>query len=101
MSHKFTPGQTYTTGEGRKYVWRFEVVRRTSQFVTIADVSHDRRGGEIRKGISVDNDGNEYVLPLGRYSMAPTLNAEDIVLDDRPDMIAQFLGELEQFLAAQ
>lgn len=101
MNHQFTPGQTYTTGEAREYVWHFEVVRRTAKFIIIVDVSHDRRGKEVRKGVSVDPDGNEFVLPLGRYSMAPTLNAENILLDDRPDMIARFLGDLEQFLASQ
>ena len=76
----FQVGTTYTTGEHRDYVWRFEVVSRTAKFITIKGDAFKGGGqGEtVRVGVRPDWNGHEYALPLGNYSMAPTLNAEDV-----------------------
>jgi hypothetical protein len=84
MTTTFETGRVYTTGEGRDYVWHFEVLERTAKFITIQDVSHGRRGKTSRVGAlaTQDTSGNdtEYALPLGRYSMAPTIEAGDAVI---------------------
>ena len=72
----FQVGTIYTTGESRDYVWRFEVVKRTAKFITIRDILS---GETKRVGVSVSPfDGIEYAMPLGSYSMAPSLDADRI-----------------------
>ena len=46
------------------------VIKRTAKTVTIKI-----RGDQKRCKIQSDNDGNEFIFPLGRYSMAPTFKA--------------------------
>ena len=69
----FTVGTVYTTGESRDYVWRFRVESRTARFITIRDIAT----GETRRvGVRVWG-GVETALPLGTYSMAPSIGADD------------------------
>jgi len=76
----FQVGETYTTGEARDYVWHFKVLKRSAKFITVLDVSHGLEGGNVKRvGVSEGWKGGEMALPLGRYSMAPTINAEDVV----------------------
>lgn len=70
----FKVGDCYSTGEGRDYVWRFEVVARTAKFITVQDYNA-RKGETSRVGVKRGSDGHEYALPLGNYAMAPTINA--------------------------
>jgi hypothetical protein len=68
----FQVGAVYSTGEARDYVWRFEVLKRTAKFVTLRDVLT----GEVRRaGVRVWNNV-ETALPLGSYSMAPSISAD-------------------------
>lgn len=69
---RFTVGTTYTTGEGRDYVWRFRVTGRSARFVTVEDTLT----GEARRvGVRVHN-GTEVALPLGTYAQAPGIAAD-------------------------
>ena len=52
-------------------VWTFNVIKRTAKFLTITG----RDGEAKRVGVKLDSDGNEYVLPLGSFSMCPVLRA--------------------------
>ena len=61
-------------------VWSFRVIRRTAKSVWIAPV----RRGEVlademtRKAVTVSHyDDTEIVYPLGKYSMAPVLGADN------------------------
>lgn len=84
----FVVGQTYTTGEARDYVWHFRVVSRTAKFITVVDVSHGTAGEEKRIGVRKGYNGYEVALPLGRYSMAPTISADaalPFLADDEVD----------------
>ncbi len=69
---KFTPGVTYETRSACDHncIFRHKVLTRTAKTVTIDNVN----GGTVRRKISMW-DGNETIFPLGRYSMAPILNA--------------------------
>lgn len=69
----FEVGATYDTGHG-DYVWRFEVIARTAKFLTIRDIDGD--GSTTRVGVTAGYHGHEIALPLGRYSMAPVMNAD-------------------------
>lgn len=56
-------------------VWRFEVVGRTEQTVTLRGVNCNDGGVKrINKKVS-EWAGRETVFPFGRYSMAPCLRA--------------------------
>ena len=72
---KFKVGTTYTTGEHRDYVWRFKVLSRTAKFITIEGDTCGR-GETVRVGVKPGWDGHEFALPLGKYSMAPTISAD-------------------------
>lgn len=53
--------------------WAYKVVARTAKTITLEPV--DGTTGSVKKcRISTDSYG-EYVKPLGRYSMSPTLTA--------------------------
>ena len=76
-SETFIVGETYTTGEARDYVWHFRVVARSAKFITVEDVSHGLRPSETKRvGVFIGWKGTEAALPLGRYSMAPTISAD-------------------------
>ena len=51
-------------------IFEFEVVKRTEKTVTIKDSF----GKEKRRNIKL-SDGEEYIYPLGKYSMSPTLRS--------------------------
>jgi hypothetical protein len=79
MSEKFEVGKTYSTGEGRDYVWRFRVTRRTAKFITISEIVNGYEPEPPKRvGVKVGWGGNEYALPLGSYSMAPVISADRI-----------------------
>ena len=70
----FQVGTTYTTTSigDSECLFRFTVISRTAKFVTF-----DTNGlGIKRVGVRVWDDV-EYALPLGRYSMAPSVDATD------------------------
>ena len=73
---KFEIGKTYSTRLATSYstVLTYEVVSRTAKFVTI----RDRYGKTKRVGVK-SNDGREFALPDGSYSMAPIISAERYV----------------------
>ena len=52
-------------------IFRFEVLSRTAKFVTLK-----YWGEEKRVGIKV-RDGREYCYPLGNYSMAVSVHAQE------------------------
>lgn len=59
-------------GDSNLFVF-FTVVRRTAKSVWIKE--QNSNADSFRCGIKVYN-GEEYVMPYGRYSMAPVLNAK-------------------------
>lgn len=71
---QFEEGRTYSCRSVCDYdsIFRFTVLSRTPKFVVL-----DRGEGRppVRVGVKVHDDV-EYVLPLGRYSMAPVLRAD-------------------------
>ena len=75
---RFVVGSTYSTGEANDYTWRFRVIKRTAKFITVQDVTHGA-GDTIRVGVSAGWQGHEIALPLGRYSMAPVISADDVL----------------------
>ena len=54
-------------------VWSYEVVARTEATVTIKDV--DDNSVKRCRVIVSKLDGNEFIRPLGKYSMCPVLRA--------------------------
>ena len=73
---KFEIGKTYACSSicDHECVWTFTVIRRTAKTVTF----RDERGEEKTCRISADTSAYrnaETVFPLGRYSMAPMLDA--------------------------
>ncbi len=76
---KFEAGNVYSCnsiGDSNCW-WHFEVVRRTAKSVWIREVGSE----EVkRKAVSVSYDGSaETISPLGSYSMAPSLKADQNV----------------------
>jgi hypothetical protein len=67
---KFETGHTYIN-EGASL--RFKVLSRTESMVKVLDL---KEGTIATKKIKIYG-GSEYCLPLGSYSMAPTLRAEN------------------------
>ncbi len=47
------------------------VVKRTAKTLTISQHGYDDK----RCKIHLDSDGDEYIYPLGQYSMSPTFRA--------------------------
>ena len=72
----FQPGRTYTTrlATSHSTVLSYEVVTRTRYYITI----RDWRGQTSRVGVKLD-DGREFALPDGKYSMAPVIFADRYV----------------------
>ncbi len=70
----FEVGEVYEARSVCDYecVWRFEVTARTAWFVTVRSCT---RADETRRLRVTVWEGEEQVLPLGRYSMAPVLRA--------------------------
>lgn len=74
MLHRFETGKTYTCSSACDHncVWKFEILERTAHTVKIVDwVDHKIKS----KRISVYAD-SEFVMPLGRYALAPVLRAD-------------------------
>jgi hypothetical protein len=72
-TNTFQIGNTYNTGRGSDYVWFFTVVSRTAKFITIEDQYGDRH----RVGVKM-SCGREVAFPLGHYSLAPMLVADQV-----------------------
>jgi hypothetical protein len=74
MNTTFEVGQTYTARSigDSDCVFAFEVVKRTAKFITISNAMFD---APRRVGTYV-YEGREAAMPLGRYSMAPTIFAD-------------------------
>lgn len=73
----FEIGNTYSMRSACDHncVWTYEVVARTAQMVTLTDGKETIKC-RINKKISEWNKA-ETVFPLGRYSMAPVLSADN------------------------
>lgn len=69
----FNIGQTYscTSAGDSNCVWTFTVQARTAKRMTIED-GYDTK----IVGIKIDESGNEWALPMGRYSMAPVIRSD-------------------------
>jgi hypothetical protein len=74
MKSKFQVGETYATRSFCNYdcVYEFPVIARTEKTVTIVAL-----GKTVRRTV-YNFDGREAINPLGRYSMAPVLTADDL-----------------------
>lgn len=77
---KFEVGKTYEAHSICNYdcLFRYTVTKRTACTVTMVD----KFGAEKRYHISKthSNEKAEAVLPLGSYSMAPVLHADDVAV---------------------
>lgn len=88
-NHTETTNSTFTVGEivtarsvcDYDCVWTFEVVKRTAKFVTLEDIA---TGETNRVGVKVDSfdEGREWALPFGSYSMAPVVRAGRCDVDE-------------------
>ena len=69
----FQTGQTYTARSACNHdcVFSFRVVSRTAKFVTLASYGNE----DARVGIKI-YDGVEHALPMGSFSMAPSIHAD-------------------------
>lgn len=80
--------------KGEKYYFRFtgnydlmckyEVVRRTEKSVWLTPIEHGdghQKLGDVSRFVISVYDNTENVMPLGRYSMAPSLRADSLVSD--------------------
>tara|TARA_R100001126_G_scaffold98785_1_gene73466 strand:- start:634 stop:1350 length:717 start_codon:yes stop_codon:yes gene_type:complete len=80
--------------KGEKYYFRFtsdydlickyEVVRRSEKSIWLTPIEHGdgHQGlGEVSRFVISVYDNTENVMPLGRYSMAPCLRADNLVSD--------------------
>lgn len=56
---------------GHDCVWIFDVIGRTEKTITLFSKSE----GEVKRKVSVNSEGVEYVKPFGSYSMSPILVA--------------------------
>lgn len=71
---QFIVGRTYTARSvcDHNTVWAWTVVKRTAKFITV--VEHGANEKPKRIGVRTF-EGEEYALPLGDYSMAPSIYA--------------------------
>lgn len=80
MRISFQVGKTYFCRSACDYdcIWTFRVISRTTSTVTFeGDFNNvDRKTLRIPKDSAMD--GIEYVMPFGRYSMAPCLSADQV-----------------------
>lgn len=69
---KFETGRTYTMRSAcdHECTWSYKVTARTAQTVTLMD-----EHGKATKCRIINDNGREFVRPLGRYSMCPILRA--------------------------
>lgn len=75
---KFEIGKAYACSSNCNHecVWTFSVIRRTAKTVTFRDKYGEEKTCRISADISSYRNA-ETVFPLGRYSMAPMLDADD------------------------
>lgn len=73
----FEIGETYSTRSAGDHTMTFSwtVTARTAKFITVVEGDPDRPGKPKRVGVKTDNDGNEWAMPDGAYSMAPVIRA--------------------------
>ena len=71
--NQFKPGKTYFCRSICDYecVWTYKVTKRTNKTIYVIQ---DGTGPEKALRVKTDASG-EYTYPLGRYSMAPILDA--------------------------
>lgn len=76
---KFEIGKTYymRSACNHECVWKYTVTARTACTVTLEDEKGEIKRCRINKYITNVNNV-EAVLPLGNYSMSPTLSADRI-----------------------
>ncbi len=74
---RFEVGRTYSTRSLCDYdcIYSFTITKRTEKTVWIK--YHDRTKA---RRIRIGYDGHETIDPHGRYSMSPTLSANDIAV---------------------
>ena len=76
----FEVGKSYSARSLCDYecIWTWTVTRRTRCFITVTEELDAR---PVRVKVHVGGDGIEWALPLGDYSMAPSISA------DRPAVV--------------
>jgi hypothetical protein len=76
MTNQFQIGRTYSTRSicDHDCIFAFTILGRTAKTVTI-----QVHGKTVRRGLSLWNDVEQF-SPYGRYSMAPIVGADDLVL---------------------
>ena len=81
---QFKPGQKYYFRFTTDYdlICKYEVVRRSEKSVWLTPIEHGdgHQGlGEVSRFVINVYNSTENVMPLGRYSMAPSLRADNLV----------------------
>lgn len=74
----FEVGKTYTTRSAcdHECIFAFEIVARTAKTITFT-----YHGKTIKRGVYLW-DGMEACFPMGKYSMAPIIRADDAVKEE-------------------
>ena len=67
----FQVNTTYTTRTPADYVWTLTVVARSARFITI----QAKDGTTSKVGVIARPGENERAFPLGKFSMAPLIDA--------------------------
>lgn len=75
MTNTIEAGQTLSTRSLCDYdvVFTVEILDRKKSFATVKD------GGTVKRCKVYEYNGDEYVMPFGKYSMAPCFYASDAV----------------------
>ena len=77
---KFEVGKCYSMRSicDHNCVWTYEVVARTAQYITIREVTYNECHRLRVNQKASEWSGAETVRPLGNYSMAPSLRADNV-----------------------
>ena len=86
MNSQFQVGRTYATRSicDHECIFSFVVLSRTAKTVTV-----NVHGKTVRRGLTLWN-GVEQFSPFGRYSMAPIVGADDLVMTTDADLDEAF-----------
>ena len=77
MIKKFETNKTYYCSSvcDSECIWKYKIIKRTAKTITIQEIGKSEIS---RRKINIW-DNQETVMPMGNYSMAPSLKAERIV----------------------
>lgn len=76
--HMFEPGKTYTTRSTCNHdcVIAVRIISRTAKSVVMVELINGKPHDEPKRKKIYTDQGREYIMPWGQFSMAPCLYAE-------------------------